>query len=332
MTADYQLELTMEGTSAEIKDMLGIVGLYDGERPQYFSGIKVNGKSVDFKNLTENVVAEITSTDSKVTVTALGPYGRYAELNEVGLFREMAEAAPKAQFKAEISGNGQYEVQNLKCELVDGKLNIKAFYESNEESGEAWKEDFMKKLPLKKFKKLFNVSGEDFNKESYSYFLDELESLCYDGFEDMEYDDFVSTVEDNDGETELEEDEFSEIMESKLSSLDIMCPAEFEEDYDGGSTSEYVYDPVAKSYIGEAKPLLGFGEIGNANDLIAAGLKAQGLPSDEDTVANLSIEDAYAALGAAMGGQIVTDDDNEDEEDDEEDDDWDDEEDEDDEE
>ena len=42
MTADYQLELTIEGSTTEIKGMLEIVGLYDGERPQYFSFIKVN--------------------------------------------------------------------------------------------------------------------------------------------------------------------------------------------------------------------------------------------------------------------------------------------------
>ena len=67
------------------------------------------------------------------------------------------------------------------------------------------------------------------------------------------------------------------------------------------------------------------GQIENANDLIAAGLRAQGLPSDDDSVANLSIEDAYAALGAALNADAGEDDEDEFDEDEDEDEDEDDE-------
>ena len=305
--------------------MLEIVGLYDGERPQYFSFIKVNGKDVNLKNLTEDMISEIVSEGSKVSITALGPYGHYGELNDVGLFREMAEAAPKASFTAEISGNGQYEVQNLKCELKDGMLNITTYFESNDAAGEEYAKDFVKKLPYGKFKKLFKVSGEDFDKEAYGYFAEHMIDVFRDSFEDADYDEFVEWLEDSEGETELDEDEFSEIAASKLEPLGIMTGDDFEESHECGATNEYVYDPVAKAYVGKKKPMFINGQIENANDLIAAGLRAQGLPSDDDSVANLSIEDAYAALGAALNADAGEDDEDEFDEDEDEDEDEDDE-------
>ena len=317
MTADYQLDITMEGTTDELKSMLGVVGLYTGEKPQSFSFIKVSGKEIDLKNLTDEIINEVSSS-GKVTLTALGPWGSYGELNDVGLFREMAEAAPKAHFNAEISGSGTYEVQNLKCELKDGLLNITTYFESNEAAGEEYAEDFVKKLPYGKFKKLFKVSGEDFDKEAYRYMAENLIDVFRDSFEDADFDEFVEWLEDNEGETELDEDEFREIAGSKLEPLGIMTGDDFEESHECGATNEYVYDPLAKAYVGKKKPLFENGQITNANDLIAAGLKAQGLPSDEESVANLSIEDAYAALGAALGGDSEEDDDDDDDDDDDE--------------
>ena len=111
MTADYELELRLLGDVDQLKGMLGVVGLYlnKGDKPAYFSFMKVNGKEIDFSNITNEVV-----TSGAVVVTALGPYGHYGELNDVSIFRDLAEAFPQGAFTAEISGSGQYEVQNLK--------------------------------------------------------------------------------------------------------------------------------------------------------------------------------------------------------------------------
>ena len=317
MTADFQLELSMDGNVSEIKSMLEVVGQYGdkSEKAASFSGVRVNGEAFDFAELTDDVAEKLSS--STIIVTANGPYGHYSYLNDVDIFREMSVAAPGAHFKAEISGFQQYSTQNLKCELKAGKLYITSFFESNEESGEAWCEYFMKKLPLKKFKKLFKISGEDFDKEGYGYALEEFESLCYDSFEEMEYDDFVSTIEENDGETEIDEDRYSEIISDEFTTLGILCPGEFEDEYEGGETDEYVYDPIAKSYENNSRPMME-GGITDATEIIAAGLKAQGLSSDSESIANLSVNEAYAALGAAMS--TLDDDEDEDDEDD-----WDDE-------
>ena len=226
MTADYELELTMEGSMDELRSMLEVVGFYDGDRPQYFSCIKVEGKEIDLKNLTDTLIKEV-SASGKVNVTAYGPYGHYMELNDVGLFREMAEAAPEASFIAEISGSGTYEVQNLKCELKEGLLNIITYFEANDADTETWAEDFVKRLPYDKFKTLFKVSGENLDDLSYEHLAQELNEVFYEGFEYADFDSFVSCVEDNYQETELDEEEFREIVTNKLSLLGIIGGYEF---------------------------------------------------------------------------------------------------------
>ncbi len=305
MTASYQLELVLDGTISEIREMLQIVGLYDGERQQYFTDIEVNENNIDLKNLTEEDTLKIISS-GKVKVTALGPYGHYGELIEVDLFREMAEKTPKAWFEAEISGSGAYEEQNLKCELKKGILNFTTFSISNEEADkltkEAWIENFIQKIPRKKFQQLFKITGENFDDDSYFNVLSEIRSFGFENFAYMEYSDFVFQIEANDAKTELKEKEYLEIMSDILPQFGVLTPEEFEFDYEceGGETNKYVYDPVAKTYVGKSKPFYLIDQIENVDDLLAAGLNIQGLPSDGDVLANLSIEDAYAALAAAL--------------------------------
>ena len=328
MTADFQLEMTLMGEQADIKNMLEVFAHYSnrGDREAYFNFIKLNGKSIDFgddkidlENITDEHVVDLSSS-GEVKVGASGPYGRYSELNDVGLFREMSEAAPNGRFVAEISGFQQYSEQNLKCRLEEGKLYITTFFQSNVEAGENWKEDFMEKLPLKKFKELFAVSGDDINEESYEDLVEEIGLIFCDEFDGekvisfVKFDDFVSSIAYFGGKTELNTDQFMGIMENTLSALKIYSPDVYEHIFECGETNEYVYDPVKKSYEGKTKPLFDGTGITDANDILAAGLRAQGLPDDEEALANLSIEEAYAALGAALGAGEDDDEEDDDEE------------------
>ena len=251
MTVYYQLDLIMEGSPDELKEMLGVVSLYTGKRSQYFYDFKANGKPVDFKNLTDDIIAELISQRT-VKITAAGPFGGYSGLNEVDIFRELSEVAGEAYFKAEIDGSGTYEVQNLKCEYKDGKLKITTYYEDNEERDaaceEAWKTDFIEKLPAAEFKKMFRITGDDFEEDTYRQVIEEMME-----FDEMEFDDFISIIEDCGVKTELEEEELIDILENDLYSLDIFpygAYSEFKFEYDGGDINEYVYNPATKSYEG----------------------------------------------------------------------------------
>lgn len=52
------------------------------------------------------------------------------------------------------------------------------------------------------------MSGKDFDKVSYKYLAEDLESAFYSSFEDADFDAFVDYLEDDECETEIEEDEF----------------------------------------------------------------------------------------------------------------------------
>ncbi|MBR3242599.1 MAG: hypothetical protein IKF90_07880 [Parasporobacterium sp.] len=299
MTADYQLELTMSGTMDDLKKMLEVIRLYTGERPQSFSAIKCNGKAVDLNSITDELICELAA-NGKIKVTALGPWGRYGQLIDVKIFNEMAEEAPDASFNAEVSGNGQYEVQNLKCELKEKLLNITTYFEANDSAGEAWADVFEEKIPFDTFIELFQISGEE-SEDFYYGFIQDAESCCYSDFGDMDFDEFEALLEDYEADTSLEEDELVEIMEHKLMEYGVKCPSEYETEIECGVSTDYIYDPVAKSYIGENHPPIPFGSVENANDILSKGLAAQGLPSDKEAVENLSIDEAYEALFAGLG-------------------------------
>ena len=295
MTANYRLILTINGTADEIRAMVEIVSLYTGERPQYFYDFEVNGKPVDFENLTDEIIAELVSP-GHVKITAFGPFGGYGLLNEVGLFRELSEIAGNAFFSAEISGSGCYEVQNLKCEYMDGKLRITDYIVDNEELDEAWVDNFVEKLPVQDFMKMFKITGDVFDSKIYRSIVESMNRYS----EWMMFHEFVSLIEDYGAETELDEDEFYKIVWHELPLLKIKLAEDFLEDYGDSKTEEHVYNPATKSYEGNSKSMFTSGIAEDANGLLAEGLKAMGLPSDEEALANLSVEEAYEALAAAL--------------------------------
>lgn len=252
MQVDVNTKLTIVGSTFEIRDMLEVIRNYilDDRKPVYFTHVEANGIYLDF--LSDDEITEISAV-GKIKVTADGSYGDYRILNDVDIFREMAEAAPNATFEAYISYDGyDYEWQKLKYSLKDGRLHITIFFMSEEEPHDAWKEDFKNRFPLKKFKELFAVTGRSFTEKSYDRVLDEFACHCYDGFEGMRFDDFVSVVEWNHGEAKMEESRYHRAMGRELSALGIKIPHLFEVEYEGGETNEYVYDPFAKVY--ERKP------------------------------------------------------------------------------
>lgn len=299
MRAYYELELTMEGTSEEIKNMLEVLGLYEGERSAYFTSVAVNSCEVDLMNLTQEIVSKILSINSQVKVSATGPFGSYCELNDVGIFREMAEVAPNALFVAEISGWGKYELQNLKCELKDRMLNIMTYFKAYDSIFIEYAAEFTAKIPYEKFMKLFKISGDGFDEKAYDSLVERFYDLFSDGFEVADYKEIISCIHEFGSETELDEDEFRNVAVNNFVAFGIIPSFDFEYYHECGTTNVYDYDPVTKTYVGKNKPINIYFEE-NVNELIAEGLRKLDLPSDDDAVANLSIEDAYDALEAAF--------------------------------
>ena len=243
MNADYYLKLKIFGDEEQIKGMLEIVGKYDETGIQYFRSVEVNEKSIDFTNIPAEVIAS-----ESVIITAKGPYGDYYELNDVSIFRDLAEAFPQGKFIGNIDGCGTYESQSLDCELKDGMLYINTCFESSEGAADAWKEDVMEKLPLEKFNKLYKIKGENYNEEDYKSLWGEIGCLGGD-WASFTLEEFKDCLKYYEQETELEEKEFEKIQNETISELGIESFDEFESCYDGSFEENLVYDPVKKSYV-----------------------------------------------------------------------------------
>ena len=243
MNADYYLKLKIFGDEEQIKGMLEIVGKYDETGIQYFRSVEVNEKSIDFSNIPAEVIAS-----ESVIITAKGPYGDYYELNDVSIFRDLAEAFPQGKFIGNIDGCGTYESQSLDCELKDGMLYINTCFESSEGAADAWKEDVMEKLPLEKFNKLYKIKGENYNEEDYKSLWGERGCLGGD-WASFTLEEFKDCLKYYEQETELEEKEFEKIQNETISELGIESFDEFESCYDGSFEENLVYDPVKKSYV-----------------------------------------------------------------------------------
>lgn len=243
MNADYYLKLKIFGDEEQIKGMLEIVGKYDETGIQYFRSVEVNEKSIDFSNIPAEVIAS-----ESVIITAKGPYGDYYELNDVSIFRDLAEAFPQGKFIGNIDGWGTYESQSLDCELKDGMLYINTCFESSEGAADAWKEDVMEKLPLEEFNKLYKIKGENYNEEDYKSLWGEIGCLGGD-WASFTLEEFKDCLKYYEQETELEEKEFEKIQNETISELGIESFDEFESCYDGSFEENLVYDPVKKSYV-----------------------------------------------------------------------------------
>lgn len=246
MTVEFNFELVFKGTKDEIKNMVGVINSYNRDSDIRLEFVHINDKMVASSDMTDEYIESLVSLDN-ITITASGPYGRFDQLKEVDIFQKIAECAPNAEFDGEIRGGTSYDTQTLIAKLESKLLKISISVEDNSAQSDAWCEYFVKNITLKKFKSLFKVSGEDFDKESYIDLMSQIAN-DYDGLGEMQYDDFVECLESMDLETKMDEEKFDEVMDKIFNDLEIEDAC----DYSGGWESddiEFVYDPIAKKEV-----------------------------------------------------------------------------------
>lgn len=295
-TADFELSMTLYGTPEELHSLLTVYKDY------------TNGSNgVKFVTISAKRVTEDT-----IVVCAIGPYGHYSKLNDVDIFRDMAEVAPNATFKAEITGNTTYTQQSLSCELSGGILHINTYFESNDFPADAYVEYFMEKLPHKKFVKMFKLDEDDFDDAVYWGFITDALTYTDTNIADMEYDEIMDSIEE---ESELDEDDYENVRK-KLRALKIEGFEDFCRGKDFGERQELKYDPIAKAYMGNDSPVTKSNTPYDATDMMRNYLKENGLPYDDNAIASLSVEDAYAIMAGTYGKDADSIDDEDSEDDD----------------
>ena len=311
-TADFELNMTINGTNEELATMLAVFKRYiEGEKGVYFNWPSVtrSDEEIDLEESTSKEILEfLEESEGEVEISASGPYGHYGMLNDVDLFRDMAEAAPDASLEAEITGTTTYTEQNLNCNLENRILHISTFFEANEEEGDVYAEYFTGKLPYEKFIRLFQVTDEDFDEDIYADFITDTFQYEEKTLADMDYDEFMEAL---DVASDLDEEGFEAVMK-EIRAMNWQNFYEVREDADLGFDDEMDYDPIAKAYVGRPAPMK-CGEVVSANEIIRSGLQAMGRPSDDAAIADLSVEEAYDALFAAMGQSDEEDEDDWDE-------------------
>ena len=133
MYAEFNTEITVRGASDELAALAEV--LWESKNQPAgitLRKIKTNGENHDlFLASKEGFLSIVSETKTGFEVEADGPYGRFAFLDEVSLFTDMADAAPNAYFDGhmygESDGAGCYE--SAYAELKDGTLSMRYKYE-----------------------------------------------------------------------------------------------------------------------------------------------------------------------------------------------------------
>ncbi len=300
-TAEFEFSMTINGTALEVADILKIMKSYaEGKDGVYFSFVKVSGEAGDSTNIEEmseeDILAFAGECAGEVKLEGLGPYGRYGVLNDVDIFRDMAEAAPGASFEAEITGSTTYTEQSMTCTLADRLLNISSSYCAPGDEADDYLIYVTEKLTCERFVELFGLDAEEFAEDSYNDLL--IDVLFEEGvaLTDVEYE----QMKDELGCEELTEETFEAAME-QIAALDI----ESYEDYvseGGDGESQLCYDPVAKAYVGRSAPVLKTNQAYDMNDMMREYLQKQGKPCSDEDLAALSLDEAYAIMAGIFGG------------------------------
>ena len=149
MSADFNTSITVAGTAEEIVAILKVIKEYEEEKPKqyqeehncgYIEYVRINKKMEFFgagekhlKNMSEEeIAAYIAALKGVLYVEAAGPYGAFGWLEEVDLFKDMADIAPTASFSGWMSGFDTGSDQTVKSELKDGLLHLYYKYRMND--------------------------------------------------------------------------------------------------------------------------------------------------------------------------------------------------------
>lgn len=281
MSADLSTEIKITGTKEELTNMLKVIFNYTTINYEQYKQtgvglyldlvtVKSNNKKIKITQNTKESEIEEFSNSLKTTLEleAGGLYGSIGSFDDIAsnsekiplsiredlkqfpyisslspaLFKDLATAAPNANFKGIFSGFITGADVSLEAELKNKKLYLSSYYEDNEFFSEIYPKAIMKQLSHAKFCKIFKVDKDDFDKDCYIDFINE--AIRYEGFPDMDYDDFTSYCDS----TELDEDEYEEALE-KIENIEFIDFDTFYDNYNKSElTTSAIYNPLTEKY------------------------------------------------------------------------------------
>ncbi len=291
MQAEYNTSINVSGSQEELKQIIDVLKKLEAkEFPAYLVRIKLK-KEKQYISLEElkgdsEVDAFIAESGGTIDIDADGPWGRYQRLEDAKIFEKIAEAAPSASFYGKTEGGTSYTTENIEGELKNGILHLESFFEANEESDEEYYSFLSKKMPLERFIEVFKIDEEEFDEDSYEDYL--TDSTCYDSFMREDYDEFIECCE----AAGINKTEYKTL--KKQFSKEGLDWEDFVDNFEGGSTEEYDYDPVKKEYLDAVRndPL---------NQPGIVSITPDNLGVSQEEYDNMTMDDVYAAIEKKLG-------------------------------
>lgn len=252
MSADLNTEITVRGNKEELLAILKVLRSFETDNHEqyrnnrdcaYLEGVEANceADSCDVADATDDELVEfLEEAGNELEINSAGPWGAFFDPSDIGLFERLAEAAPNAYFTGLIEGFVTGADVLHTAELNAGILSLSSSMVNDEDLPAVYAKYFKKKLPYAKFCKLFKVDKEDFDKECYDEFI---EQIGEDGFpEDLD------TFLDFCGSSEIDEDKYDSAIE-KIEELDILGFDDFRDEIPMEDFAEKrYYNPVTKKY------------------------------------------------------------------------------------
>ncbi|MBR5979424.1 MAG: hypothetical protein IK029_01380 [Oscillospiraceae bacterium] len=133
MYAEFNSAITVRGTLDELAAIAEVLWESRNQRAWIrLIKIDINGEKRDiFFSSKESFLSIVSEAKTGFEVEADGPYGRFAFLDEVGLFTDLADAAPNAYYDGKMYGDsdGAGCSESAYAELKDGTLSMRYEYE-----------------------------------------------------------------------------------------------------------------------------------------------------------------------------------------------------------
>ena len=242
--AYFKFKMEISGSPTDVLSIFEVLKSYHTGHNGVKIDLEIQGKNIS--DLRDDDILSFLAENGTVCVSGDGPYGPYDELNEVDIFRDASEAAPHAQFSANIEGMRSYDEQNLSCQLKDGILNIHTEIFDNFSIDSEYIEYVAKQLPYEKFIKIYKIDKDTLERDDYENLLAELydEVTSDDSILDVKFDDFIAVLDDNGIDSELKEGDYYDA----LGTLKISSKWDFVFENNIG-IEEFSYDPISKEYI-----------------------------------------------------------------------------------
>lgn len=250
---NFTLNMTLRGTNEELTAMLNVfLSYYEKKNNMALSGGEVmrGGAcaviarySGDRGYAPDKITEWAAGHDGDVNISSVSFYGAYNLVESHDVFREMAEAAPQAEFSAVVSGVSTYTEQRLDCDLKNGELRICGDLTDNNELFTSYVDYFMEQLPHERFVELFKLDPEEFDEDVYSDFIGD--TLTFGGVTilEMSYDEMMDAL---DADSDLDEDGYEEVL-AQIEEMDIDDYECYREDF--GVVTVLCYNPITKEYI-----------------------------------------------------------------------------------